>query len=152
MGCDISGSNDNTIDQNLQGAKKKLLLKPLKQPWIYVASYHCGDFNWYSNWKIIPKWLFFIPTNARHPVSIVLGQKAVHRFQKKRPRYMLLTTNVAQPKKNAITKTAPSLDLLFYSRLRKSNQRYTLLSRQNVYPHFWFLGSPAHFALSPFLR
>ena len=45
MGCDISGSNDNTIDQNLQGAKKNLLLKPLKQPWIYVASYHCGDFK-----------------------------------------------------------------------------------------------------------
>ena len=32
MGSDISGegSNDNTIDQNLQGAKKMLLLKPLK--------------------------------------------------------------------------------------------------------------------------
>ena len=64
----------------------------------------------YSNWKIISKWLFFIPTNARHPVSIVLGQKAVNRFQKKmsgeyrsldkkRPQYLLSTTNVAQPKK-----------------------------------------------------
>ena len=47
MGSDISGegSNDNTIDQNLQGAKKNLLLKPLKQACIYVASYHCGDFK-----------------------------------------------------------------------------------------------------------
>ena len=30
MGCDISGSNDNTIDQNLQGAKKKLAVKATK--------------------------------------------------------------------------------------------------------------------------
>ena len=73
-------------------------------------------------------------------------------LDKKRPQYLLCATNVAQPKKKAITKTAPSLDLLFYSRLEESNQRYALLLRQKVYPHFWFLGSPAHFALSPFLR
>ena len=44
-------------------------------------------------------------------------------LDKKRPRYILLTTNVAQPKKNAITKTAPSSDSSFYSRLEESNQR-----------------------------
>ena len=105
MGSDISGegSNDNTIEQNLQGAKKTCC---------YVASYHCGDFKCNSNWNIVSKWLFFILTNARHPVSIVLGQKAVKRFQKKmsgenrslvkkRPQYLLSATNVAQPNKKS---------------------------------------------------
>ena len=143
MGSDISGST---------GAIKKLAVKATK-----TAMDICCIISLWLSQMIFKlennlKMAILHSHKRKAPCIYSIGPESSSQIPEKRPRYMLLTTNVAQPKKNAITKTAPSLDLLFYSRLRKSNQRYTLLLRQNVYPHFWFLGSPAHFALSPFLR